>query len=194
MVGWISQEVADGLKGSVLNMATLCEFRFASGTMYVWNGSGSRTIAGRDYIGLGTIGGIEGLAQTRAPTSEKVVAKLACLTPEVAALAASENAEVRGRLAFISLQLFTSGWGVVGTPIPLFWGTMQRIQIVREPASEESGGSRIAELEIENCFAARSRPSNGLYTDAHQKAKHPGDNACKWVPKQKNQVITWPDL
>lgn len=193
-MAWISPEVAAALAKSTVHLGLLGEFRFVSGTMYLWNGVGARTIGGHTYEGLGTLASVDGLTQTRSNESEKVTVKMACVTPEIAALAASESAEVRGRMAFLSLHLFDADWQPVNSPIPAYGGIMQRLQIVREPASSEGGGARMAELEIENFFAARSRPSNGLYTDRHQKAKHSGDNFCRWVPKQKNQVQTWPDF
>ena len=42
------------------------------GPVYLWNGFGTRTFAGKTYWGAGDIGSIEGLEEIRGPVSHAV--------------------------------------------------------------------------------------------------------------------------
>lgn len=181
------------LSGSTVRIATLVEMQFVSKTMRLWNGAGLATVAGFEWEGVGAMGSIDGLAQTREPVSSKVTLRLSGVSAEVLAIARNTTADVQGRPAYIWLQLFDGEWQPVGARIPVFWGVLQRINIMRSEASGHSGGERVCELEVENPFAGRARPSAGRFTDADQQARHPGDRFFRFVPKQRSQVITWPD-
>jgi hypothetical protein len=190
---FLSSDEITALKASTVRLAMLVELQFASETMRLWNGAGTATIDGADWRGVGGFGSIDGLEQVREPVSSKVTMRLSGVSPEVLALAARSNDDVRGRPAYVWTHLMDGDWQPVGARIPLFWGTMQRINIERSEASEFSGGDRVCALEVENPFAARARPSAGRFTDADQKARFPGDKFCRFVPLQRSQVIVWPD-
>lgn len=189
---FITAETAAALAGSVVRMATLVEMQFASRTMRVWNGAGRVRIAGETWDGLGALGSIDGLKQTRSAVSDRVTLKLSGISQEILASARANVADVEGRPCFIWGQLFDAGWQPVGGRLPLFWGSMQRIWIERTESRDTSGGTRIASLEVENAFAARSRPANGRWTDADQQARYPGDTFFRYVPVQQQKTVVWP--
>lgn len=194
-MAFMSAEQAAAAAASTVRMALLLELQFLSGTMYLWNGFGVRTFGGQAYQSVGVFGDIQNLSQTRQATSQKVTARLSGISPDVLALAMSETNEVQGQPAFIRAQLLDADWQAYGGPLLLFWGTMQRMTVVRSAAdvTGRDGGRREIELEMENAFARRSMPSNGTYTDADQRARHAGDLFCRFVTKQDSQVVTWPD-
>lgn len=194
-MAFLTAPQAAALAQSTVRLAMLIEMQFASETKRVFNGFGILDAAGATWEGIGGLGSIDGLQQTREPTSEKVTLQLEGVTPGMVALAAHTTADVEGRPCYISNQLFDADWQAIGAPIPLYWGTMQRLIVKRTRASADgsSGGTRILKLEIENPFAGRARASGRRYTDADQKARHPGDQFCRFVPLQRSQTITWPD-
>jgi len=181
------------LKASSVRAATLVEMQFVSRTMRVWNGAGLATFAGEEWNGVGLAGSIEGLQQTRQPTSSKIKLQLSGVSPEVIASAKSSTADVAGRPCYVWQQLLDDDWQSLGARIPLFWGTMQRLSIARSEAKGLDGGSRVCELEVENAFAGRSRPYGSRWTDSDQQARHPGDKFCRFVSQQRSQVILWPN-
>lgn len=189
---FLSAEQAAALVGATVRVAMLTELQFASRTMRVWNGAGIITIAGYDWEGLGDMGSIDGLTQTREPTSSKVTMRLSGVNSEILTLAARSTEDVQGRPAYVWLQLFDGEWQPIGARLPIFAGRMQRITIQRSEASDLSGGERICALEVENVFAARSRPSAGRWTDADQQSRQPGDRFFQFVPAQREQKIIWP--
>lgn len=190
---FLTPEQAAAVLSSTVRAATLVEMQFASATTRIWNGAGAVTVAGVGWDGIGAMGSIDGLQQSREPTSSKVTLRLSGATPEMLATAKGTVDDVRGRHCYIWDQLFNDEWQPIGARIPLFWGVMQRINIVRDEATEFSGGSRVCELEVENPFAARARPSAGRFTDADQQSRHPGDRFFRFIPSQRSQVVVWPD-
>jgi hypothetical protein len=191
---WIDASTAALLAKSTVRQAILVELQFASRTTYIWNGAGRVRAAGQMWSGVGEMGGIQGLQQTREPTSDKVTLSLSGVSPEILSSAKNNTADVQGRPCIIRMQLFGETWQPVGAALPLFWGTMQRIKITRSEAKDLAGGTRVCSLEVENPFADRSRAAHRRYTDADQQAQHPGDRFCRWVSIQRNQSIVWPDF
>jgi hypothetical protein len=190
---FVTPDQAAALQQSVVRAATMAELQFGTGTMRLWNGAGITTIAGVDWQGIGGLGSIDNLHQTRAPVSNKVTLRLSGVDATVIALAVGDIANVRGHPAFIWQQLFDANWQPVGAMLPMYWGIMQRINIVRTEGKDLVGAERDCEVEVENPFASRARPSSGRFTDADQQAKYPGDNFFRFAPLQRNQVIVWPD-
>lgn len=189
---FITAEQAVRIYSSTVRLCLLVELQFASRTMFLWNGAGRVTLYSSTWEGVGSMGAIDGLMQTREPVSTKVTMSLSGVSQEVLALAKASVSDVQGRAAYVWLQLMDSAWQPVGARLPVFWGIMQRINIKRAEARED-GVDRICELEVENPFYGRSRPSAGRYNDADQQSKYPGDRFFRFIPVQKSQTITWPD-
>jgi len=192
-MSFMTPEQIAAARATSVRSATLVELQFVSRTMRVWNGAGKTTVAGLDWDGLGGIGGIDGLQQTREPVSTRVKLKLAGVDQGVLESAKRGQADVEGRPVDIWEQLYDGDWQPLGPRIPLFRGIMQRLGIVRDGGKDTTGGTRIVELEVENAFAGRSRPSAGRWTDADQQSRHPGDKLCRFVPLQRALVISWPN-
>ena len=192
-MSFVDQDTADRAAASTVRIATLVELRFTSETKYLWNGAGPLDVAGAAYEGANGFGGIDGLPSLRSTTSEKVNLTFAAVSGEALALAANSKDEVRGRLAFIWLQLFNEDWQPVGARVPAFWGIMHRAVIEREAATELTGGTRTMGLEIENPYFNRARATLGRFTDQDQKQRSPTDRVFEFVSAHSTRVLIWPN-
>lgn len=190
---YVTAEVAAAAARSTVRAITLAELRFASRTMYLHNGFGMLDLYGQEWEGTGGLCAIRGLAQQRTAESAKVTLTLSGIDADVQRLARNNVADVQGRQAFLWTQLIDERHGAIGQRIALVWGVMQRINLRVQPASDTGGTVRSAELEIENPFAARSRPAARYFTDADHQSEHDGDRFCRFVPFQRDQVVIWPD-
>ena len=193
-MAFLSPAQLAAIRGSSVRAALLVEMRFRSQTMRVWNGAGIADIAGAEWSGIGHLGSIDGLQQTRGTASAKVTLRLSGISAEVVALANNSTEDVEGRPCVIWQQLLTEDWQPLGTRILLFWGTMQRLGISREAAEGVDGGQRVCELDVENPFAGRARPFASRWTDADQKARFPGDKFCRFVSQQRQVTVSWPNV
>lgn len=195
-MGYFSPGEVAILSSGTCRCATLVEFQFADGDVFLWNGLGVRNFNGIEYTGCGDLGTIEGLEEARSPVSQQVTFTLSGVGDSPVDLLArviDSSDLVQGRLAIVSLQLFNDDWGAVGNPVPVYFGLMMPPRVTREPATETQGASRTISLPTENLFYGRHRPPSGRYTDREQQSRFPGDRFCEYVPQMVDLTLTWPD-
>jgi hypothetical protein len=195
-LSFFTVEEAAKLAATTVRLAMLVDLMFDGQPTYIWNGFGQRTFAGKTYIGCGDLGSIEGLEETRGPTSHQVTLTLSAVNDSAADLLArvlEESDTVQGRLAIISVQLFTADWAAFNDPIPIFFGLMQPPRVARESATDDQGARRVIQLGVENLFYRRGRIPAGRYTDREQQSRHPSDRFCEYTPQLTNKVLNWPD-
>lgn len=191
-MAFVTQEVADAAAASTVRAVTLAELRFASRTMFLHNGVGRLDLYGQVWEGLGQWASVQGLAQVRTAESSKVTLALSGVDADILRIARNSRDDVEGRQAFLWIQLMDERWQPLGARIALLWGVMQRLVLRVTPASDGEGSTRVAELEVENAFAARSRPPSRRFTDADHQLDHPGDKFCRFVSSQREQTLVWP--
>jgi hypothetical protein len=190
---FIDATTAARLQESGVRAALLIELQFQSGTARLFNGHGRVAVDGQTWDGYGEFGSLTGLGQSRGTESSKVTLAMSGVSLDVIQKAKNGVDDVQGRRAFIWKRLFDADWQPVGSRIAIYWGIMQRINIRSEaPQDEAMGRTRVAELEIENPFAARSRPAARRFTDADQQSRWPGDKFFRFVPLQDGQTVKWP--
>ncbi len=190
---FISTEQAALLNASSVRIATLAEFQFRAATTYLWNGAGVLDVAGFEWQGLNGWGGIDQLPNLHGTESDLITVTMSGVDPANIALAKNSVDDVEGRYAYFWLQLFDADWQPVGTRIPAWWGTMQRIVIERSGDGEAGGSIRTVGLEIENPYAARGQSAAGRYTDSDQEYRYSGDKFCRFVSDQALNALVWPD-
>lgn len=96
----------------------------------------------------------------------------AAITGEIAALAQSNAADIRGATVDFGFILFDEDWQLID---PVFWmgsGTADSLSVQRSP----DGTTRKLALSVGNVFTGRRRPNNVFFTDIDQKRRSPDDN------------------
>lgn len=179
----------DVLRTGRIGQAALVWMDFAGGAKRWWTGFGNLETAGHTWQGLGDLIGISPIPTNYDLSAQPVTFTLAC-TPEMLALAINAKARVRDRTVMVYNQLFAveamasftaTGTEIqrgqpLGSPFVMFSGSMQRIPW-RATADE-----RTLTLECEGLFFRRNAPPRGRWTDADQKARHPGDRGLERLP------------
>jgi hypothetical protein len=176
--------------------ALLVDFDFDGAPTYIWNGFGPRTFDGKDYIGCGDLGTIEGLEEVRNAQSQRVTFTLSGVADspiDLLAIALDSADIVQGRNVTVFEQLFNADWSTLGSPIALYQGIMQQPRVTREAATEDQGARRVITLGSENAFFGRSRPPAGRLTDREQQHRFSGDLFCEYTAMLVQQSLTWPD-
>lgn len=184
------------LSAGTVYAGLLCDFDFDGAPTFIWNGFGPRTFDGKDYIGCGDLGTIEGLEEVRSAQSQRVTFTLSGVADspvDLLAIALDSADIVQGRNVTVYEQLFNADWSPLGSPIALYMGLMQQPRVTREAATEDHGARRVITLGSENFFYGRSRPPAGRYTDREQQHRHPNDRFCEFTPMLVQASIVWPD-
>lgn len=195
-MGYFTVAQAAALVGTTVHIATLVDFEFSDAPVYVWNGFGTRIFNSKLYLGVGDLGAIEGLEESRGAVSQQVTFILSGVPDSPAGILArviSAIDVVQGNIAVVSIQLFDGDWTAIGLPAPVYFGRMMPPRVTKEAATETEGARRTITLPTENLFYGRHRPPSGRYTDREQQQRFPGDRFLEYVPKLVNATIIWPD-
>lgn len=184
------------LKGRVVRVDLMAEFRFQEETVRAWNGNTELVAGGHEWLPLYGAATIEGLGVSGGTVSESVTFTLNGLPGQPADFlraALEETTDVQQQLVIVFLQLFSEEWQPVGSPIAIFWGFMQPPRVNRSPAQDDQGAIQSVMLTAENAFFNRSRPPFGRYSDRDQQQRSPGDLFFQFVPSLLFKTVTYPD-
>lgn len=196
-MGYFTEDEIDILSRSTVRMATLVDLEFSDAPVYVWNGIGTRIFDGKSYLGLGDLGTIDGLEETRGAVSQQVTFTLSGVPgspADILSRVLSATDYVQGNYAVVYSQLFTETWAAATSePIAIYIGQMMPPRVTREAGTSERGARRVLTLPTENIFYGRHRPPNGRYTDREQQKRFPDDLFCEYTPQLVNLTLTWPD-
>lgn len=172
------------LRRGRIGQAALVHMAFADTPQRWWTGFGDLDAAGHRWRGLGDLIAISEISTAYDLSAQQVTFTVAA-TPEMVARALDAKARVRDRAVTVSLQLFAveAQDGEVmrgqplGSPMVMYSGTMQRM-----PWSARGPNERTIQIEAEGLFFRRNAPPRGLWTDADQKARWPGDRGLERLP------------
>lgn len=179
------------LSKSSVKVATLVAFHY-SPVMRYWNGSYTLSAGGYDWNGLGGLGKIDGLSESRSGESTQVRFTLSGTDADINAKAMELAVDQSGKQVTVWLQLFRDDWQTVGSPVMIWNGITQPMTSARVGGRDGEPVQRSITLPAENLFYGRSRPRAGLYTDRDQQARHDGDLFFEFQPKLKSLTYVWP--
>lgn len=189
-MGYFTQDQADALAASTVRVATLVDLELDT-PVYAWNGDATRTIDGNKYLGVGRLGSVQGLGETRGPVSKQIVLQLSAVDPQILALGLQDSSLVEDRLGVVSILLMDGEWQPVGGRIPLFFGLCEPPQIERSTAAMMTGATQTLSLPIENLLFGRGRPSNSRMVDRDQQRRFPGDRFFEYMASLVYKTIKW---
>lgn len=161
----------------------LVKLEFAEGNVCLHTGAGEITWNGDTYTGAGSIGFINGIAESSEPSRSPVTLGLRGIPAEIVAIALGSYYQGRpatvydGRLDPATMQL-------VGNPWAVKRGFMDYMTI-------EDDQERVVTLVIESEFAQWDRPVTRRYTNADQQARYPGDRFFESVEIATERTVVW---
>lgn len=179
------------LSESTVRVGSLVQFGFTP-PIRLWNGSRTLVAGGYEWDGLGGLGQIDGLTESRSAQSAQVRFTLSGVSADLVAKAVSDPSDQSGKLVTVYFQLFNDDWSTLGSPILIWAGITQPLQIARQSAEDGQGPSRSISLAAENLFYGRSRPPAGLYTDRDQQQRFPGDLFFQYQHLMRSLTYVWP--
>jgi len=178
----LSSGFAAALADPAITKLVLVELGFAGGTEYACTTDFPVTYAGITWqptYGLLQIGG----TAEQAGSYDGVEITISGVTGSNIALALGER--VQGRPLTLRLALLVAGTLVADDNV---WrGTMDQLRLRRS-----DDGTQQVVITAEHQMATWDRPRPSRYTDAEQRALHPGDTACRHV-KDAETTVPWPD-
>lgn len=182
----------DLLRNGSIAEAVLVWMDFATGAKRWWAGFGPLDHAGHIWEGVGDVISISDLTADYQMSASPITFSLAA-TADILTLVRNSKAAVTGRQVVVYSQLFATvrqndvgPWQPLAQPMPLFVGTMG-------PMTYGADGPVQCQvtLQCEGFFARRNAPPRGLWTDADQKARAPGDKGLERVGIYTDYETRW---
>lgn len=161
----------------------LCELSFPSAPVRVWTGFGMLTVAGVDYLGLGTLGSIEPVEETADLSARGLTVRLAGIPADVLSLALAEN--YQGRTGKLWLAFLNSSAQIIDSVIPIFAGRMDTLQ------AEDAGSTGAIIITLENNLIDLARPRERRFTHQDQQIDFPGDLGLEYVAGLQTKELYW---
>lgn len=171
--------------------------------VYAHSGAGSIFWGGETWVGVGALGGVDIPAEAiSGVVSAEAILSLVGVPVD---LDGRLDDAIRGRTVAVYFAVLSgrpggydgqqvSGEGVtiVGSPVPLFFGTMDAFDL--DTSATQSGVSHEARVTVTTGPSARSMATI-YHTDEDQRKRHPGDTAGRLLimAYAKAQKLTWPE-
>jgi hypothetical protein len=158
------------LAGQRVVAAIGVKLEFANETLNLWLGNGSvRSNDGQEWEGLGRLGGVSGLEFGAKAATQPISMTLSGLDAELAAVARSQYAQMRGRRVSVYALIFDEKTQPIDQPYLCMLATIDRASLKR------SGDAFVLELAADPIFNTKHMPALNLVTDADHQARFPGD-------------------
>ena len=153
----------------------LAEFEFDSGSLYVWNGIGPKTLDSKTYTGTGSLLSFSQAEETSEVISRGMDIVLTGIPSSMIALALAEPWQ--GRSCVVRL-----GAADITETMILFSGKLDQMNI------DESASTSMITVNVENELAALDRTVDRLYSNASQQSRYPNDKAFEFVVQTKRDL------
>lgn len=161
---------------TVLRPAVLVSIDATTGTQRFWSGMGTLNWPASpavEWIGLGNLGGISGIGETRDVRAEGIKLTLSGI-PSANVSLALEEAEP-GRDIKVYLAMFTDAGVLITDPYQAFSGMTDAINLV------ESGETATIEVSAESDLVRLQRANESRYTHDDQQFRFPGDLGFEFI-------------
>lgn len=158
------------------------ELDFADGYVRMTNAGYSFTWNGVEWLGIGTLGKIEEVAEGSALQMYGLSLSLSGIPPEVISEAFSQG--YQGRAAKLWLAPLTDDYQIIADPVVIFSGRMDTMDIAL-------GKTATVTVTVESRLVDWERPRVRRFNDADQQAEYPGDRGFKYVDQMVYKDMKW---
>lgn len=153
------------------------EFLYDTAPVRLWTGYGSKTINGDDYIGVGSLLGIDGLEEVADLSARAITISLSGIDPQIVSLALQEPYQNRECIVHLGIN--------DEDPVQLFSGYMNVMSIT------DSGDTSSINLSVESKLVRLERSSNWRYTNENHKSRYPNDTFFSYVADLQDKQVVW---
>ena len=174
-------------------MALFVELEFDTDPVYVWTGVGTLTYTmptvgvyggvSRDWVGVGDLGGMDGIAESSDRSQNGVRLHMTGIDNDLLSNALTQD--YQGRTAVIWLVYFDDAGAIVADPFVVFGGEMDVIEVIE---GDERG---TVFVYCESLDGKLRRKSETLLTNEEQQRLYPGDLGLEFVADLQSREILW---
>lgn len=183
----MARELTAGMQAEVqaasLRPVVFYEGEFASGTLRLWSGLGTKSWNGQSWLGAGNLLGVSEISET---ADIRAVAFTVSLSGDVSALISLALAEARlGKPGKVWFGTLDAAGAVTTDPYLAFSG---RLDV---PTIDDAGAACTIAIRYESRLADLQRPRERRWTHEDQQIDYPGDMFFEYQESLVDQVLIW---
>ncbi|HVJ19444.1 MAG TPA: hypothetical protein VM686_28690 [Polyangiaceae bacterium] len=178
----ITPAAREALNGAVVGMVLLVEM-YLTQTLRLTSASMPLSWGGNDYLGVGTLGGVEEVEDSPGEY-KNLVFTLSGVAIDMLSLAMQEN--IRGKRVVVRMATLDAATLAV-LDAPIIWtGTLDQMPV--------NIGTETATVNVtaEHRGVTFGRPKPLNYTDEDQRRLYPGDTSLRFIQSQSTHEDVWP--
>lgn len=179
----LSTEMQAVSTAEVVRPIMFVECEFDSGDINLWNGVGSLTYNGKNYIGAGNLLAVEPVSESTDLRANGTSVTLSGLNNTLVGLAKDED--YQGRALTVKLGAMDESNDVIADPVIMFSGFMDTMMLT------DSGESSTITIDVENKLIQMDRARVRRFTDNDQRIDYPNDDGFSFVTKIQDREINW---
>ncbi len=161
----------------------MANFQFTgSPPVYVHSGLGNIIYDGNTYLGVGSLGGVDGLEETEALVPAPVRVSLSGLDP--AFFAEALNAANYGDKATLYIGYRNDDGTLVDEPWIFYRGRIEHSRVIK-------GVENVVVMTIQHELAVLNKKTGTKFTDEEQQRRYPGDTAFQFVQDMATIQLKW---
>jgi len=173
---------ATSSKEDSIVLAVLVDLDFGSGFLYLNTSAQTIPYNGINYLGAGQLASISKVEEKSEVESTSIELSLSGVPTEMIALALAE--EYQGREVRIYLAILNSDYKIINTPLTIFVGKMDYMQILL-------GSTATISLVCNSILSDWSRPNVRRYNNEDQQIEYPNDKGLEFVQQAVEKEIVW---
>lgn len=174
--------VASAVAGSNVPMLVFVEMDFPSGFLRVNNSGMSIAWDGHDWLGVGTLGSIDPIAESADLSAQGLGFSISGVPSETIAIALGQK--YQGRACKVWYAPLAADHVVIADPIGPFNYRMDTMDI-------ELGQTASIRVSAESRLIDWERSNVSRYTNEEQQRLYPGDLGCEFVPQMAEKELRW---
>jgi hypothetical protein len=174
--------VASAITQPVVPLAFFAELQFASGTVRMWSGFGTKSWNGQNWSGAGDFGGLSPVDESTEVRAAGLAFTLSGIPSNSIALALGDS--YRGRPCKLWMAILDDAEAIVGAH-QIFAGRMDVMKI------DDTGETATISVQAESRLVDLRRPRSLRYTDAEQQRLFAGDVGLEYVAKLAEKPLFW---
>lgn len=181
LYSFFDEAFLDALNQPDVTMALAVKVEFASGVSRVHSGTGTLTIAGETYYGVGALGEISAAKEEHTTSPTQVTMALNAL--DTSLLATTLNERCINRPVTIMAVVYNELGQSVGANV-LFKGKIARTAVT-------AGDTNSIGYTVSNIFEDWKYGDPWRFTQESHSAQYPGDDIFQYVAQMSERPIYW---
>jgi len=175
-----------------IHYAYLVEMDFVDSPVRFWSGNGTLSYDGKSWQGVGALGSIQPLEETKGSVAKRIELSLVGQGTGLYSAAMADSRQMQGQSVTI-----TGAWmdeistsGTVLFAYELKKAIMDTMRVEDVIGVGETNGIRITITAVDE-LVDMGRPSTVYYSDANQKKLYPGDTFFRFINTLPGKDIKW---